>query len=572
MPFVLESGLAFLFGRRIDASVHRIVLMNAQKVALGCLVVGNLVVYAALASAVGVYFFVSGAIRGGDIETIASMAPANTQMFMGARGVAGLWLEFGGMLEPGAPLSESVLEAREELRRDSLRELGLDITDVNTWRSSGFDLTGAWGTGFVGDVSAANPDVLAWFPVADQDATLATIRGVAEHKSQPLAEEVIGGRIVYVVTDAAFTFEQGHLIVAGSERSGRDGRQVLEDYFSRDPSTSLALQPEFQDVRAALGDEWHFLGYVSPEIVATGLAQSGGANAARGFAARGGGYTIHLTDQRARGALVAISDPGGPHEVVGSISGQDRLGDKVPGEALAALRLSIDPSRVWTTLNQDPEVGPQLQRAAQQLNQEWEVDLETDVFGNLDGNISAVALSVPSANDVPVEGILYAGLIDEGRAVQVLDMVAARLSEGGMPVTSDKSSGDSWYLFPPAGLGVTDGHLVLGASANGVESIRAALGSGGPSYLDGLPPDTSAALRNGPPVYVHVAVTRLQTLAAMAASRMGPAAPEDLARSTRLASGVSLSLDQDGDVTRLEGVVYAPPEGFSAAAQSMASP
>jgi hypothetical protein len=274
-------------------------------------------------------------------------------------------------------------------------------------------------------------------------------------------------------------------------------------------------------------------------------------------ATRGSILTQTVTNARTTIRLLVGNAEGSGVEDL-TVKRKDELASRVDGAPLGLLRWSLNLEKSWEQAQAEPEAKKQLDELNRITRDEWGIDLEQDIYRNLDGNFSAVMLSGTLPSDA--YGVAWVGVKDEAKAVTLLDSLNTKLKANGITLSTDTTPDEHWYSYKKGSLGISRNHLIAVVGDNHLAEVRKALSSGSASFLSRLPKEVQKEAENGPPVYSYVDMTAL----AAWEKDLPYFKDSDFQTLSRAVAGYSFSAEvQKKDLVQFELSAIAPPGGFS---------
>jgi len=443
---------------------------------------------------------------------------------------AGLAEDLGGGADGVGDAVEGVQEARDVL--DCLGEsLAPDPSSLPAWVGDEAAL-GAYGIQFdaaTGDMS--DPNILAVVEVADQAAAAAALPGVIASlgtcTTLTFQEADYQGVTVYRADPGDGSPPMAAALIEGYVAYGM-GPGMIEQAIDLADGASLADDPNFNEVLAALPSGRHLSAYLGPDLlqqavagVAGAAGETGGLGLPSGLdptqalqGLRGLGLAATMLDEGVRLALVAAGDPGDALPV--GVAGASDLPDQLPGDAIMFAGIGgFDVPAAWgailEVLAQMPveEGQPSISDSITLLGSMLGVDIEQDLVNQLTGEVG-IGLLPTTAGSLAAGGvnlglIAALGVRDPGAMTATAAALAegiARLSQ--MPSSPRPFEGGTLYGLSD---GTSDIALFGMAGENLVitthESHAAALLAGGDKLagsaryaeaISGLPQGSSPAL------------------------------------------------------------------------------
>ena len=462
-------------------------------------------------------------LRGGDVGQVADRLPDDTIYLASVRGFASLILEFEDEFNE---MTEMDMFANNERELEDL--LGFDLADMDSIQETGFSFTDPWAFAVIGEPDDLDMDLVVLIPVSDTDAVLDYIDDRADELGLDIDEEDVEDFEALVFTeddrDEGFAglidgdYFIGCLRIQNSRPStGDDALDCLEDLVTND--ASLAGTDSFQDAMALVDDDWNILSYLSTEWMEDALHEFGDIG--------GDAYLDIVEDVLERWpALVAtvsmardelhietISLYESEHEF--ALDGEDELASRIPGDALALMRISGNWLSYWSVMKDDlddmdflysDDLDDMVEMAENQMGG---IDIEDDLLANFTGHISMVLLEAESG-DEDIELVVYASIEDEELAIDVAEEIAEGL--GGREIDEEELDDGTYFVGDVACLGVLRDHMVGVVSDNADRAcarVFEAIEEGGESFLEDLPGYVEDGLEDGPSTYVYASVTDL---------------------------------------------------------------
>jgi len=517
-----------------------------------------------LVAVIAVFFFMK-AMKGGDIDEVASRLPDDTAQLMVFRGMGDLALEFKSTVDsvkglPGANL------AVEEIKKKAQPILGFDPTSVSAWLDSGLDFTRPWAFALSGMDPDSSPGTF-WVPVSKPDAVLGMVlRVIAEDSSLEHAVDASGEHKVRERGRDVLAYRMVDDYLVFSFTTGRPDAAALS-FRKVERDRSLAENPDFQKVLEGVGDDWHMFSYLSPQwlgFVMDVMPSSFGLKPVLidtlGLRAIGG--STYLSDSSLKGRNVMTHFEGrGLHNVL-SRRGEDALAKRLSGQPLFVSRVSLDPAGIWGLGVNLPMVGPELRKGATEIRRELGFDLKTDLIDVLGGNVSFIATK---GGKMGVEFVAYTDLKDGKKAQATMDTVLtkAERATGGLLFTVERQDG-VWVQVDEVVVGLSGDHLIV--TNRPMSQIRREVAKGAKdSLLSNLPSRVRSELESGPAVYgyfdVHAAVSAVED-SAFLGREMGITDREALGMIKALLRGGSFSVQQSDEYLRIGYAFDAGPKGF----------
>jgi hypothetical protein len=451
-------------------------------------------------------------LRGGDIGDIAVLVPNDVSFFMANRGAGEQHFEFsrmGEILDEAGPRTQYYLD---QARKAASPILGFDPLVSANWQATGLSFYRPAGIAIAGD-SLDNMRLLFFLPVGKKATLLETLDGIFTRAGGKVDIEKVGEHDLHVVQNLGGFFplvlnyaEHDDYIVGVFGMQGSfEPVGTLDDIWNMPEADSLMNDKAFKNRLATIGSKWHSLTYTSAEamelmMMGVGeLASMYGLEAASAIPASGGAGigTTHMTDDafRYRGAQRMMSSLVEPAWVDG-VSGSDKLGSRIAGKALLAVRGSIDLEAIWKSAAAQ-DLGAEA-FLTNMLAEGLDIDIEKDIVKNVEGHISAVVFE-PDWDAMTPDFVGYAPLENSPPIANLLDSGCRILSLWGARLEKDESG--IWCTDGATSfLGVAHDHLLLGMSPNPAK-YRTLEGEG---FMSSLPKNAQKGLKSGPPVYLYL--------------------------------------------------------------------
>lgn len=453
------------------------------------------VVLVLAAVGVGAWFLVNRSLGNPSVEELVELMPADATAVVLVRGLPRLALDFRleEHFETLERENEEFRQALEELRG----ELGFDPTDRQAMSEQGFDLLAPLGVVFT-----MNPDqswnVAGFVPVSDPEKVDAAIRRHAEEAGEPVRDVTFEGSTFAATGDgtAQYAFHERYLVVSGAEtEAGASG------YLARivgEEGGGLGQAAWWTSLSPLLGRDWKLFAGVNPDLPESLLdelqemQEMGGAFSAnmeqlRQLASIGVAVELSTDLLRMDSLVTAREDAAKPLDAVIGPA-EDRLAPVIPGEALAALRMAVDPEKALAqAVEETPEIQPMLEQGYATLQEMTGVDFETAVVPYLGSPISLVA--VRDEGQVPVGGALWLPLEAGHQVETALSSAFDLLSQSGLPATraTDGALGYALDLGTTRlRWGIARDHLVVAAGQNTATRASQALAEPGESFLQAI--------------------------------------------------------------------------------------
>ena len=500
------------------------------------------------------YKKVKSMLRGGDIEDIAVHVPDDVWLFFANRGAGEQSFEFsrmGEIMEGAGPRTTHYLD---EIREAATPILGFDPLSSQNWKNTGMSFFRPLGVAVAGS-GLEDIHLLYFLPIGSEDTLLTTLEGVFDNLGASVETETVSEHEVHIVKGLGgffpiavhYAVHEGYIIGSVGMEGSFDPVATHERIWNLTEDTSLMGQASFTNRLETVGSTWHSLTYTSAETM--DLAMGGamdlagmygldlGAIPVGGSAGMG---TTHLTDERFRytGAQRLPTGLVDPNWFQG-MKGSDKLGSKIPGEALLAGRVSMNLPRLWAS-SMAEDLGAEAfltQLLADGLN----IEIERDLVNNLSGHIS-MAMFPPNVEKMIPEAVVYTALKNPDPIATLVDNGCRILSLWGARLDKDETGvwcSDGMMLF----FGVGHGHFLAGASEDATQ-YRVLQGEG---YLDRMSTSAREGMRGGAPLFLAVdtdavmalAEKEMETVEMMAGFK--PTLPPSLPL-----EGLSLSVDMVG--------------------------
>jgi hypothetical protein len=459
------------------------------------------------------YKKVTSMLRGGDIEDIAGFVPQDVSFFMANRGAGEQHFEFsrmGEIMENAGPRTQFYLD---QVRTAATPILGFDPLVSANWEATGMSFFRPAGIAIAGD-SMDNLHLLFFLPVGNESTLLETLDGVFTRAGAEVEIEQVEDHDLHVVKNLGGFFplalnyaeHDDYVIGVFGMQGSFEPVATLDGIWKMEAGASLMDDKAFNNRLAATGSTWHSLNYTSPEameMIMMGLGELAGMYGVDASAIPSGGSaglgTTHMTDDifKYRGAQRMM--PGLVEAAwFEGVSGKDKLGSKLTGKALVALRASIDLPALWEgAMAQD--LGAQ-SFVTNMLAKSLDLDIEKDLVQNIEGHVSTVVFE-PDLQAMLPEFLAYAPVKSSEPLAKLMDSGCRLLSLWGAQLDKDDSGiwcTDGATTF----MGVAHDHLLFGMSAT-PEKYRKLDGEG---YMSSLPKAAQKGLKSGPPGYIYVNV------------------------------------------------------------------
>lgn len=537
---------------------NRIVLIVVALLLLGC---GFVFVVAA---GVGVYFWLQ--MRGGSVEKVAKRLPSDTNVVLVMRGFADLALEFRDLGNPPAVATTTGQPAQPdaEMQQEFEKTFGFRMDDPQGWRNTGLDFTNPWALALTGDHDPDRADVFVLVPVTDGDKATAFVTRALAQQSAPVQPATFGTHPGYMIGEkGAFAVDDDYLVVVGASRHDFDPSTSLRVFLDRDRSENLAKRPAFKDVLSAVGDDWHMLGYASPEMVSEAWqhADRDARDLFGTLGEAGAGYAMTLHNEALESRVVLLENT----DVVPVLAGgPDPLADHVSGAAIGVARLGFDYKQLWAQAHAKPDTAQKLDDMARSMRDEWGVDLQSDIIDNLDGPITLVSL----AGDKDPDAVAWVHVHDAAKAGGVLDAVTNKLRNAGLTLSTDKRQDQTWVFNDAISVGLAGNNLVLAFGKGRLATLQADLAGHPTPFTAALPAAVRDQFHSGPPVYAYLDVN--QGMKLLNDNPLGARmVPRDTRKAARAIAGVSMGLDAKGKKVVFQSSWHAPEGGFTKAFRDM---
>jgi len=537
---------------------NRIILVVVALLVLGF---GFLFVVAA---GVGVYFWLQ--MRGGSVEKVAQRLPPDTNAVLVMRGFADLALEFhdlgtstslaGTSGQPGQPDAE--------MQREFEETFGFRMDDPEGWRNTGLDFTNPWALALTGDHDPDRADAFVLIPVTDGGKATAFAQHLLSQQASPVTATSFGTHAGYMIGErGAFAIDDDYLVLVGASRRDFDPATSLRVFLDRDRAENLSKRQAFKDVLTAVGDDWHMLGYASPEMISEAWQQAD-RDARDLFGAlgeAGAGYAMTLHNEALDSRLVLLENTDVAPVLVG---GPDPLAERVSGAAIGVARLGFDYKALWTLAHSKPDTARQLDDLSRSMRDDWGVDIQTDLVDNLDGPITLVGL----AGDSDPDAVAWVHVRDPQKVSGVIDAVTGKLRNAGLTLSTDRRQDQSWVFNDSVSVGLAGDSLVVALGKGRLPTLQADLAGHPTSFLAALPAAVRDQLRSGPPVYAYVDMG--QSLKLVNDNPLGKRMMDrDARKAARAVAGVSMGLEAKGRKVVLQSSWHAPEGGFTRALRAL---
>jgi hypothetical protein len=513
---------------------------------------------------VAAYFWLQ--MRGGSVEKVAKRLPSDTNAVLVMRGFADLALEFRDLGTPTAVAGSGGPPAPSdaEMQRQFEQTFGFRMDDPQGWRDTGLDFTDPWALALAGDRDPDRADAFILIPVTDGDKATAFTQRVLAQQSTPVQPSTFGTHPGYLIGEkGAFAIDDDYLVLVGADRRDFDPATSLRVFLDRDRTENLAGRQAFKDVLGAVGDDWHMLGYASPEMM-TEAWQHADRDARDLFGTlgeAGAGYAMTLHNEALDSRLVLLESSTVAPVLAG---GPDPLADHVSGAAIGVARLGFDYKSLWTQAHQKPDTARQLDDLARSMRDDWGVDLQTDIIDNLDGPITLVSL----AGEKEPDAVAWVKVHDVQKATGALDAVTNKLRGAGLSLSTDKRQDQSWVFNDTVSVGLAKDSLVMAFGKGRLSTLEADLAGRPTSFTAALPAAVQGQLRAGPPVYAYLDMG--QSLKLINDNPLGARlVNRDARKAARAVAGVSLGLEATGKKVVLQSSWHAPEGGFTRALREL---
>ena len=463
---------------------------------------------------------VKSMLRGGNIEDIAVFVPADVSLFVANRGAGEQHFEFsqmGEIMDEAGPRTSHYLDIAREA---AMPVLGFDPLVSKNWQDTGMSFFRPAGVAIAGD-SLETIHLLFFLPVGSKTTLLSTLDGIFTNAGGTVDIESVADHELHVVKGLGGFFplalhyaEHDDYIIGTFGMEGSfEPVATLEGIWNMTTEASLMGDVAFNNRIKSVGSTWHSLTYTSPEameMAMTGVKELAGMYGIDTSALPVGGSagmgTTHLTDDRFRYRGSQRMETGlvDPAWFAG-VSGTDKLGSRIPGEALLAGRVSLNLKSMWSSsMAQDMGAEAFLtQLLADGLN----IEIERDLVNNITGDISA-AVFAPNMESMVPEAIVYAPLNDPAPIETLVDNGCRILTLWGAQLERNDAGiwcSDGVMLF----FGVAHDHFLLGSSEDTTQ-YQVLQGEG---YLSSLGKAAQSGMKGGPPAFLYVDTDAVMGLA-----------------------------------------------------------
>lgn len=506
------------------------------RVAIGC---GVAAVVLVIAGVIG-GLVVRGWVRGGSVDEIAALLPAETEGLVVARGLIDLGIKLGPGFREG--LGDA---APRVMARLGLGE-GADGLDLGKLTSTGFDPTRPAAAALLRrDAGGDAGDWVLLLPARDPEAMAEWMRGRFEAGLPGGVRSAANpGAPLWIAGDAstggavALGALPGYVGVAG--RSGGSGDPAAIFGELRQPAGErLAGAGPWEDVVGALGSDWHLMAYATPSLrgqVARLLSPAIARGAADEIAAdpHAGpvGLAVRIGSDGGQATLVQALGDGSPaRRVLGGGDG-GRPPPPLPGNPSFVARVDLDAEALWGAIQADAGSRGGAEGVASRLRRAAGLDLGNDVVAHLDGSFG---IAFFEGGGTPIAGALWIGVRDEAAARGALDRALGGMDRSPMGIAPREVEGTSWSGIGAFGVelrfAVVGRRLVAVVGGVFEEVARALAGAGAAErkvpMLDGIPmAGARRALEGGPPVAAWMAGAGTER---MARELLGASGPEGAA-------------------------------------------
>jgi hypothetical protein len=365
--------------------------------------------------------------------------------------------------------------------------------------------------------------------------------------------------------------DDDYLVLTAVPDPTDDPLSALANHFEALKEGSLLDQEEFTELSEALGSEWHFMTYGAGSLFSD-LPEALGMSEivqwilpVQQLLPRSFAFTVHLDDQRVRARYAFLT---GTDFSPFLGEAKDEFAGSISGDPLAAARISINASAIWERLMTEPEVRASLGFALAALELGSDVEIESDLVGNLKGNLSLVLLSAPEDQHTPIDLLIYAGLKDPEAAARAISHLCTMGSLVGLSLSPSEDAGTTWCGSDLAGFGLVRDHLVFASGESGATALRESRGDG---FIASLPASAREELLSGSPFYAYLDIPGWfellredalpQDLVALREDLGLDTLPEDLPLPI---AGLSVHADTQGKAVLLDASIHAAEGGFQA--------
>lgn len=502
------------------------------RVAIGC---GVAAVVLAIAGLIG-GLVVRGWVRGGSVDEIAALLPAETEGVVVARGLIDLGIKLGPGFREGLGDAAPRVMARLGLGG------GDDGLDLGKLTSTGFDPTRPAAAALLRrDAGGEEGDWVLLLPARDPEAVAEWMRGRFE-AGLPGGVRAAGtaGESVWVAGDAstggavAFGALPGYVGVTGRSGGSGDPAAILEA-LRRPAGGRLAGAGPWEEVVGALGSDWHLMAYATPSLrgqvarllspaIARGAAEEIAADPHAGSV----GLAVRIWSDGAEARLVQALGDGSPaRRVLGGGDGGRPL-PPLPGKPSFVARVDLDAEALWGAIQADAGSRSEAEGVASRLRRTAGLDLGRDVVAHLDGSCG---IAFFEGGGTPISGALWFGVRDEEGARGALDRALGGLDRIPMGIAPRDVEGTSWRGIGAFGVELrfaVVGHRLVAVVGGVFEEVARALSGAGAAerkvpMLDGIAmAGARRALEAGPPVAAWMAGAGTERMARELLRTPGP--------------------------------------------------
>jgi hypothetical protein len=407
---------------------------------------------------------------------------------------------------------------RTQFYLDQVREaatpiLGFDPLVSANWQATGMSFYRPAGIAIAGN-SMEHLHLLFFLPVGNESKLLETLDGVFTRAGGTVDIEQVEDHDLHVIQNLGGFFplalnyaaHEDYVIGVFGMQGSFEPVATLDNIWNMEDGASLMDDKAFNNRLAATGSTWHSLTYTSAEAMEMIMMGIGELASMYGMdasvipsAGSAGMGTTHMTDDafRYRGAQRML--PGLIEAAwFEGVSGKDKLGSKIPGNALLAMRGSIDIPALWEgAMAQD--LGAQ-SFVTGMLADGLNLDIEKDIVQNIEGHFSTVFFE-PDFQAMMPEFLAYAPVKNSAPLATLMDSGCRLLSLWGAQLEKDDSGiwctdGTSTFM------GIAHDHFLLGMSAD-PKQYRKLEGEG---YLNKLPKAAQTGLKSGSAGYLFLNV------------------------------------------------------------------
>lgn len=444
------------------------------------------------------------------VDELLALLPKDTAGFVLVRGLPALALELGeaeGLFD--AEFRETVDGDVREAIEHVEKTLDVDLSKVSAVSDIGLDLLRPAGAAMT--MIRAQPVGSLYLPATDATKLSLNLRKLVESDGTAVESANVGGNDVFYVSsgeEVAWMPYEDRVLLAISDEEGL-ARRLLEDTVQQ-RDVGLGEQTWVQSLRPLVDGSWQaFLG-VDPDLpdelmkelpreFRRALREEAFANLwndLEGFAlAVDGGkdnVVIHTRVAAEEGGDLRFDATNGARK--------DSLGDRIPGTALFAGRMSVDIGKTLELLSKEDEIEEEFEQAVREIRKETGVDVEDDVLAQLGSPVSFAVFESERSARMPLGAAAWVPLKPEHTVGKAIEDFDAALKDERVDVDRDTVGDVQWRRISEDGIsvgwGVARDHLVLVFGKNLLDEVAGGMAETKTSYLDGVGEAARPALRS----------------------------------------------------------------------------